>query len=692
MSHKRFVRTLLVVTALCSWSSIASAQTPAISADAFVDSAGVNLHLHYFDTPYGHFPLVRQRLLELGVRHVRDGLVDTTWDEYYTRFDSLAQAGIKTTFIVAPSQSTELWKTYPSRMPRAFEAYEAPNELDQSGNPSWADTIRQTMARMNELGTDARSAPFPVIGPSLSTAEAYAQLGDVSASFDAGNLHNYMGGRNPGTPGWSLGGYGSIAWSIGNLRPYAGGKPIVATENGYLSDPRDPDNVPEDVAGIYMPRLLMEQYRAGIARTYIYELLDWQGFSDYGLLNPDFSPKPAFRAVSGLLTLLADPGPAFTPQPLGFTVQGATADVRHMVFQKRDGTYFLAIWRELPSFDHDTRQRLTVGPHPATVALAAPMRVTGLHQWQGDGWRVSTAAAVTTATIPVEVSEFLTVIELAAPQSGGPALVPGVPGTLSATVSERSVLLRWQEPVDGGAPTHYVLEAAAAVSPAAPITLAVGNVTELLVPNVAPGAYVARVRAHNGHGPGAPTPTVQFAVGIPGPPNLAPAHVVGRRVTLSWAPGAGAAPSNYVLVVGTAPGAGNVGVFSLGGATSIAADSPVTGTLHAHVVAQTAAGAAASNPIAFTVGASTPLNAPTMNQPIVAGTAVRLSWSAVAGATSYTLVARATPQGPPLATFPLASTGIDIPNAPRGTFLVSVVAHAGSQLSSESNGVTVVVP
>jgi hypothetical protein len=690
MHHTRFVAIVFVTAALCGWTSTANAQPPTISADAFVASTGVNLHLHYFDTIYNTFPLVRQRVIELGVRHVRDGLVDSTDNRYYTRFDSLAEAGIRATFIVAPNQSTELWKAFPSRMPRAFEAYEAPNEWDKSGDPNWPTTLRQTMQRMQTLKSDARSAPYPIIGPSLTTQEAYAQLGDVSASYDAGNLHNYMGGRNPGTPGWSVGGYGSIAWSIGNLRPYGGGKPIVATENGYVNDTRDPDNVPADVAGIYMPRLLMEQYRAGIARTYIYELLDWQGVNSYGLLNRDFSPKPAFRSVSGLLKLLEDPGPAFTPQNLAYAVHGGTADVRHMTFQKRDGSYYLALWQEVPSFDNQTRQRLSTTPQAVTVALASPMRFVNRHIWQGDGLRVSAPVALTTASIPVQVTEFLTVIQLAPPPTGAPAAVPGVPGTLSALVQDHAVHFRWQTPVDGGAPTEYVIEAAPAAAPAQTVTLNVGNVTEKVVPNVGPGVYIARVRASNGHGFGDPTNVVQFAVGVPGPPALAPAQVAGRRVSLAWAPGQGAAPTSYTLVVGTAPGAGNVGIFPLGRATSIAADSPIAGTLHAHVIAQGPMGAATSNGIAFTVGQPT-AGAPAMNQAIVVGTSVRLSWSPVAGATSYTLIARVAPGGPPVATFPLGGSTIDIHGAPRGTFYVTVVAHAGSVRSAESNITTVVI-
>ena len=43
-------------------------------ADAFVDYVGVNTHLGYSDTTYGDYEgILKPRLLELGVRHIRDG-------------------------------------------------------------------------------------------------------------------------------------------------------------------------------------------------------------------------------------------------------------------------------------------------------------------------------------------------------------------------------------------------------------------------------------------------------------------------------------------------------------------------------------------------------------------------------------------------------------------------------------------
>jgi hypothetical protein len=59
--------------------SMHASGAPTIAADRVVDAFGVNIHLHHTDTLYANFDLVKSRLLELGTRHVRDGLIDTTW-------------------------------------------------------------------------------------------------------------------------------------------------------------------------------------------------------------------------------------------------------------------------------------------------------------------------------------------------------------------------------------------------------------------------------------------------------------------------------------------------------------------------------------------------------------------------------------------------------------------------------------
>ena len=143
---------------------------------------------------------------------------------YYTEHQQLAANGIHADFISSVTQSEALMKAYPARV-GDMEALEAPNEYDTSGDPQWAKTLGAFLPVLH----DAVHGSQPMTGvallwPSLvdanwyATNNSYEQLGPVSDSFDYGNLHNYQAGRNPGTPGWTPQGYGSIAFAISSAR------------------------------------------------------------------------------------------------------------------------------------------------------------------------------------------------------------------------------------------------------------------------------------------------------------------------------------------------------------------------------------------------------------------------------------------------------------------------------------------
>ncbi|MPZ18557.1 MAG: hypothetical protein GEV06_11680 [Luteitalea sp.] len=404
----RMVLVAFMATALPS--AVYAQQT--MEADRLVEAAGVNIHLHYDSTLYrSQFPLIKDRLIELGVRHVRDGLIDTTWQTYYDRHNELGAAGIRGTFITAPGQAEELWIDYPARVSQSFEAYEGPNEYDMSNDPNWVQVLTATVERLGVLRDTPGLEQYPVYAPSLTSERAYAMLGDVSAHFDVSNLHNYFSGREPETDGWDANGYGSIRWNRDLAERYAAGKPVVTTETGYQDIEAALDPVPPDIAGLYMPRVLLEQLRAGIVRTFIYELVDFPRSGGYGLLDATGAPKPAFNAVKHLLNLLSDPGPSFTPQDLSYTLMGSTDEVREMAFQTRDGTHYLALWLGVPSWDPVTRQRLDPGAQSVVVSFPEVMRVR-LHQWDRDGSVTIWEAPTATAFVEVQVTGALTVIEL----------------------------------------------------------------------------------------------------------------------------------------------------------------------------------------------------------------------------------------------------------------------------------------
>jgi len=423
------VRTALALVLVCTTVSLPTAEvsTPAF-ADRFADAVGINVHLHHTGTPYEDFELVRTRLAELGARHLRDGLIDTTWQPYYDRHNALGAMGIKGTFIASPDTPDEVLRGYPSRISSSFEGYEAPNEYDVSGVAAWTSRVRQSLVRLRALETQSNLSPYPIYGPSLTSSGAYEALGDVSAYFDAANLHNYMQGRHPGTGGWGDGGYGSIDYNLALARRYAPGKPIVSTETGYWDDPALPDSVPAAIVGRYMPRLLLEQFRKGVQRTYIYELIDDKesgvvARSGYGLLGADGSPKPSFRAVSNLLRIFSDRGTDVTPQSFTYNLDGGDTNVRQMAFQKRDGTMLLAVWIEASGFDVGSRQPVAVPPQTVRITAPATLPLALSYRWLEDGTVLEDTTGAEQVNISLTINDALTVLQFGSPRRAVPRAV-----------------------------------------------------------------------------------------------------------------------------------------------------------------------------------------------------------------------------------------------------------------------------
>jgi hypothetical protein len=177
-------------------------------------------------------------------------------------------------------------------------------------------------------------------------------------------------------------------------------KPIACTEGGYSDDLRNTTRgnpVPQDVVALYTPRHWLEHaLRTGDGsngNAFVrYELLDdplppgardsTRRESSFGLIAcPTTDPatwetKPSFTATANLMNLLADPGPPFLAAPLAFQVTGSTNDYRWYLMQKRDGVYYLAVWRSVSSWNPYTRTRMTVERVKLTVSFAIPKPVT----------------------------------------------------------------------------------------------------------------------------------------------------------------------------------------------------------------------------------------------------------------------------------------------------------------------------
>jgi hypothetical protein len=248
--------------------------------------------------------------------------------------------------------------------------------------------------------------------------------------------------------------------------------------------------VPDAVAGRYLQRLLLAN--AGrVVRTY----LPGTGEGDTGpsLLDAGGAPTPAYTAVARLLALLDDHQRPLQPDRLRFRLTGATRDVRHQLFQKADGHFWLALWVERPGWDPATGQALTVPAQQVTVELAAPLAgarafvpETGTTA-QGSFTDVPGDDRVLNA-IELEVSDQVQLLELLPRRAGGAAPGATSPPELpaQATATTQAPLVKGSSQPGpptttpgGGATPAVAARPAAALDPASRAPLAFTGSTAL---------------------------------------------------------------------------------------------------------------------------------------------------------------------------------------------------------------------
>lgn len=356
---------------------------PASSADAFVDSIGVNTHWTY-PTYSQNREVLKAMLVNSGIRHIRDGM-DAVNASARNDIADLYRAGIRATMILTPQfgviPNSTYWSGAPpgqtltvdnylkNYMPNgSVEAVEMPNELDifygsYKWHPGDENTLSADPSAPNYYGAygvavtrdtwntfrihNSVLSGIRIIGPSVGV--------QVPSPFPAGSLYDYVdfGGFHPypaRANTWTYPQpYGTIEryyWnsfqpSVNIARdPYGGNpvmftwyqppfsngtqsKPMAATETGYSTGTAG--GISANTYAKYIPRIFTEYFRNGIVRAYLYELVDESpdpsvSEGNDGLIYHNMVPKPAYTALSSLIRLLAEPGAAFATGSLSYSL------------------------------------------------------------------------------------------------------------------------------------------------------------------------------------------------------------------------------------------------------------------------------------------------------------------------------------------------------------------------------------
>lgn len=461
-------------------------ETPRTAAD-FLGSVGVNVHFEYTDTPYAQrYAEVRRLLVDSGIRHVRGG---------YLRAEDLARDGIRSNVVVdlgaGPDTTPEqIWeKVAPLVRSGAVDAVEGPNEPDlfwnrrgvvrtYQGKPHPEGPLLWQRDLWNLVKSDPTTEDVTVIGPSLGRhyddgPKPWPE-GSLAEISDWGSFHPYPGGNAFNPPRTYAGvdayyansdfpsnGLDVFPRNFAAWQPPFGDKPMAATETGYSTHDLGQS---ERTQGIYTPRIFLENFRLGVARTYTYEFLDewdrpWDREANFGLLRHDLTPKPSYTAVQSLLRVIGDGG-AMTGTDAGEVdyrlevtpPEGYDPRYLHRVLLRRDdGSAVLALWHEVSA--NDVTGLASSPQQPPRELSHPPVRVDALLRdgveatdvWQlDDAGRSVAVDGADGSDLSLDVTGQVTLIELSAAGDDGfpaAALLTGGIAVALALVAGGTVLV-----------------------------------------------------------------------------------------------------------------------------------------------------------------------------------------------------------------------------------------------------------
>lgn len=407
VSNRLLVLLIFVAAPLIAQTDVPATTVQARSADEFVGSMGINVHVEYPDLPYSNYGLVNSSLESLGMRHIRDEMNQADPNFGNTAFiDEIQYIGKKNYTLcgVIEGGNDYPWPAGSSRLKAdnvvpmitsllpVIDAVEGPNEPDDNPPPFVYDGVcdpkkaGETAAcyptgaiqeqedlwhivKHSEIAGSGEIKDLPVLGMSEGNPQDFFTLVKASSSpfpqASYGNMHAYQGGL---WADWDL-----KSVYIPDAQAWTGvAKPLWTTEMGYHNytkflDDKEQQGVSEGAAAIYLPIAFLSGFNNNVERTYSYELFDevddpqldhkcgvstsgikyCSGEGHYGILNYDGTPKPVFTALQHLIDILSDSGAkGFTPGKLDIRFSNAPAKMGYSLLEKSDGDYYLAIWND----------------------------------------------------------------------------------------------------------------------------------------------------------------------------------------------------------------------------------------------------------------------------------------------------------------------------------------------------------
>ena len=375
----------------------------AIRASTFTNSLGVNTHIDFDAYGYQNLATVESALRYLGVSNVRDSAESST---DLTSWQQVAQAtGVKFDDYIPEGSPADMQGALNLVTQLAQEGIlnfvEGGNEEDDAYAASQGNTLATTAQFQQQVFALGQKLGLPVINMSFGSGWTaannwqgdYDKVGDLSAYANYGNAHTYP---NPGqTPD------DAIQMINGLSKLAAVSRPVITTEIGW-----DNPTFTQSQTAQYVVDAALDGIKDGDVKLYYYSLFD-DGSGQFGLMNQNGTPKPASTALHDLTTLLADTGASaatFAPGSLTFTLTGNQNTDNTLLFQKSNGSDWLALWNETTAAHTVT---LTLGSTASQILVFDPVKGTS-----------SIASASNAKTISVSLDGDPLLIEVI-PSAGG---------------------------------------------------------------------------------------------------------------------------------------------------------------------------------------------------------------------------------------------------------------------------------
>ncbi|MFZ1431635.1 MAG: hypothetical protein WAS21_33350 [Geminicoccaceae bacterium] len=329
----------------------------ALMADLAANLPGVNTHINYLGTVYdrSYNSIIKPRLLELGIRHIRDNPASDTNITVKNRYVELARAGIKLLMVTWDTANCDLdyVKSLNSSGLQVVEAVEPPNERDLAWGSSMPTQMFSYMRNLyTKYKSDSATKNITILGPAFAnTRDAarnlYSIFSNSSKYMDVGNVHDYCGRDPEGSFG---GGWGISLSDALDRQKLGSAKPVWASENGYKMSNSNTGHpaVTQRAAAKYLPRQFLSHMQRGTPRMYMYQLIN-NNDEDFGLLNNNGTPRQQFYAVKNFIRLFSDRGATFTPGTLKYSLTGNLSGIQQVLLQKRSGRFYLAVWQGVQS-------------------------------------------------------------------------------------------------------------------------------------------------------------------------------------------------------------------------------------------------------------------------------------------------------------------------------------------------------